>query len=76
MKNNTFTDSDLLYAMIECLDYDAFQYGNDGEWYAQGEYHDINKVDPVTGAERTPFGAVDLERYENDKPNGFWKEYV
>ena len=34
--NNTFTDSDLLYAMIECLDYEAFQYGNDAEWYAQG----------------------------------------
>ena len=77
MKNkNTFTDSDLLYAMIECLDYEAFQYGNDAEWYAQGEYHDIKRLNAITGVELEPYGVKDLERFENEKPKGFWKVYI
>ncbi len=76
MKGNKFTESDLLYEMISCLDYDAFQYGNDAAWYAQGEYHDIKNYNSITGEKITPYGVTDFERYENEKPKGFWKVYI
>lgn len=69
-----FSDSDILYSMIECLDYDKSQYGNDGPWYAQGEYHDISHFG-IKGEKVTPYGVTDLERYESNKPKGFWKIY-
>ena len=72
-----YTDEDLLYDMISCLDYDAFQYGNDGEWYAQGEYHNIDRFEN-NGSIVVPYGATDeeLKRYEENKPKGFWKIYI
>lgn len=73
--NNKFSESDLLYAMIECLDYEALQYGNDGSWYAQGLYSDI-KCKNAQGDTITPHGTSDFNRFENNKPKGFWKFYI
>lgn len=74
MSATKYTDSDLLNDMISCLDYHTFVYGNDGPWYAQGEYHDIN-ID-YGNLLIDPYGSTNLVEYENNKPKGFWKYYV
>lgn len=70
-----FTDRDLLYAMIERLDYDKFKYGNDGPWYTQGEYHDIEGI-THKGDKIKPHGTIHYDEYDNGKPNGMWMIYI
>lgn len=75
LTNNKFSESDLLYAMIESLDYESLQYGNDSAWYAQGVYNNI-KVKTAQGDIITPHGSSDYNRFESNKPNGDWKNYI
>ena len=63
-------DSDLLYEMIKCLDYDTFTYGNMVE-YTIGLPFDINPHDKSYET----YGVKNKEDYENNKPTGFWFMY-
>lgn len=70
-----FTDSDLLYEMIECLNFHEIKTLNDGFHYAQGEFDSIECLKSGSNAQ-SPYAALHPEKFENNTTKGFWKYYV
>lgn len=63
MANLTFTDSDRLYKMIECLDFK----GNDAAWYDQGNHQDIKYGKEINERDMSSVAKLDYAEKDKDK---------
>lgn len=74
MAKNKIKDSDLLYGMIECLDFDNLNLDNDGKWQSLGQAHNTDIENG--GVKMIPYAYAHRKEIENKLPKGLWKYYI